>query len=189
MQLAPSILSAAAGEMGGPKELASFRVCRDKRIEQIAVLLEEELISGCSSGRLYGESLGLALAAHLMHSYGDGQPLKHPASKPGLPAKTVRTAIEYIQAHATGDLSLQALADLVQVSPFHFCRLFKQSTGFSPHQYVLHVRMETAKQLLRSSQVNIAQIAEQVGFQDQSQFSAAFRKITGITPSHWRRAS
>jgi AraC family transcriptional regulator len=188
IQLAPNVLSAAASELGSPVKLTGFRGGRDIQVERIATLFEAELRSGSSSGRLYGESLGMALAAHVMQHDSEGRS-NPPEHKGGLPGRTLKTALEYIHAHTTQDIPLQALANVMHMSVFHFCRLFKQSTGFTPHQYLLHLRMEEAKRLLRSSNLNIAEIGQQVGFDDQSHFGATFRKVTGMTPNCWRRAA
>jgi len=187
IQLEPRLLSAAARELGVSSGLTRFRSSKDSQIVQIGALLEGELYSGFSSGRLFGESLGAALSAHLMHHYSDRRSSNAQELNRGLPNKTLMTAIEYIQAHASENIGLESVADAVHVSPFHFCRLFKQSTGLTPYKYVIHFRIEEAKKLLRADNLSIAEIAQQVGFQHQSHFSEAFRKITGATPSQWRR--
>ncbi|NJS10840.1 MAG: helix-turn-helix transcriptional regulator, partial [Microcoleus sp. CSU_2_2] len=71
------------------------------------------------------------------------------------------------------------------ISSYHFCRLFKQSTGFSPHQYVIQQRVERAKQLLRQGQMSIGEIAIACGFSHQSHFNRHFKRLTGVTPKTW----
>jgi AraC family transcriptional regulator len=188
IQIGPSVWSAVVGELGNPPKVTSFRIRRDTRIERIVTLFEAELHSGCSSGRLYGEYLGMALAAYVMQHNSEerSNALKHNG---GLPSRTLNRTLEYIQAHAMRDIPLRELADVTDMSIFHFCRLFKKSTGFTPHQYVLHWRMEEAKRLLRSTNLNIAEISQRVGFADQSHFTAGFQKIAGTTPHRWRRAA
>lgn len=73
------------------------------------------------------------------------------------------------------------------MSPYYFCRSFKQSTGITPHRYVLQRRMELAKRLLEQSSGYLAEIARQVGFADQSQFTRVFHRIVGMTPSEYRK--
>jgi AraC family transcriptional regulator len=81
-----------------------------------------------------------------------------------------------------GDLSLHELAQLVQLSPHYFSQLFKQSTGFPPHQYILRCRIDRGKQLLRQGGLSIAGVAKIVGFVDRSHFHRHFKRLEGITP-------
>ena len=92
---------------------------------------------------------------------------------------------EFIDARIGDDLSLDALAACVGLSPYHFARAFKASTGESPHQCVLRRRIEAAKVALRGP-TPLAQVALDCGFSGQSHFSQRFREITGLTPSQYR---
>ncbi len=104
----------------------------------------------------------------------------------GLPKDKALIVVDYIASNLAEDGRLQDLADLVEMSPFHFCRLFKQSTGLTPHQYILHLRIEKAKGLLKNKRLGIADIASRLGFSDQSHFTNIFRRLVGITPARWR---
>jgi len=75
---------------------------------------------------------------------------------------------------------------VVEMSPYHFARLFKQSTGFTPHQYLINSRIERAKMLLAEKKLSIAEICEYVGFRSPSHFIALFRKFTSMTPKAYR---
>jgi AraC family transcriptional regulator len=99
-----------------------------------------------------------------------------------MPGNRLRRTIDYIEANLTGDLRLEEMADNVQMSPYTFGRLFRQSTGLTPHQYLLQVRIREAKRLLREGRSHIADISLQLGFSDQSHFTRVFHKITGVTP-------
>src|SRR5205823_2906307 len=110
-------------------------------------------------------------------------PPKQVEPKGGFSRRQLRQLLDYMSANVAADYGIQELANLIELSPFHFCRLFKQSTGCSPHQYILQLRVAEAKRLLRSSQLSIAQIASQVGFFDQSHFTMTFRKLVGTTPA------
>ncbi len=90
--------------------------------------------------------------------------------------------IDYIQDNLTQDISLEAIANELGISRYYFCRLFKKSTGVSPHQYVIQCRIDRAKKLLSQKHKNIADVALQVGFTNQSHFSKHFKRIVGITP-------
>jgi len=187
IQVHPNLLSAVGNELEKPAKLEPMLATRDIHIERISTLLHTEVQSGCASGQLYGETLGRALTTYLLQHYSDG-PSRRPEHKGGLPGSSINRVVEYIQAHAGEDIALQELADLAHLSPYHFCRLFKQSTGLTPYQYVLRFRIERAKQLL-SRNLDITSVGLQLGFKDQSHFTAIFRKLTGMTPNRWRRGS
>lgn len=121
------------------------------------------------------------LAVHLLKHYSATQKTKR-EWKGDLPKYKLRRVIDYIQAYLERDLSLNDLATLAQMSPHHFARLFKQSTGFTPHQYVIHSRVERAKQLLLQGKLTIAQVAYAVGFAHQSHLNRHFKRWLGVTP-------
>lgn len=105
----------------------------------------------------------------------------------GLPAFRLRRVKSYVNQNFGDDLSLDAMADVAGMSKYHFCRLFRQSAGVTPYQYLLGVRVDRAKRLLQETEDSIGDIAEQVGFNSQSQFNRAFRKLAGTTPAAFRR--
>jgi AraC family transcriptional regulator len=94
--------------------------------------------------------------------------------------------LDYIHAHLNEPLSLKTIAKVIDISPSHFLTLFKQSTGLSPHQYVIAQRIEKAKLLLRKTDLPIAEIADQTGFADQSHLTRMMRRHTGRTPKMLR---
>ncbi|WP_426439244.1 helix-turn-helix domain-containing protein [Bradyrhizobium genosp. P] len=93
----------------------------------------------------------------------------------------------YIEEHATDDIPLATLAELARLSPWHFSRSFKQSFGVPPHKYHANRRIERAKQLLAIRELSVTAIALEVGFSETSTFTAAFHRLTGQTPSKYRR--
>ena len=177
IQLSPRVLAAAAQELQRPAELAARWQERDQQLERMATLLEAEVRAGCPNGVAYGRHLAHAIALYLLNNYC--------AARPSGRRHKVSAALEHIQSGAQ-DLSIEKLAALSHLSPYHFSRLFKQSTGLAPHQYVLHWRIEEAKRLLTGSDLDLAEIAQRLGFRDQSHFTERFRKGTGITPKRWR---
>lgn len=93
----------------------------------------------------------------------------------------------FMDGHFSEDLDLATVAGVAGLSPFHFGRLFKEFTGQSPHQYLLLKRLELAATLLRETELRVTEVALSVGFQDVTNFARAFRRHTGLSPSHYRR--
>lgn len=182
IELSPGIFTRVLQEEAPPTvELRDQTSLRDAQVYSLGTALQMELSAGCTSGRLYAELLGASLTAYLARHY-CGWPAKIRELKGGMPGHRLRHAIEYIEANLTGDLRLEEMATNVQMSPYTFARLFRQSTGLSPHQYLLRARIKEAKRLLRDGKSTIADISLELGFSDQSHFTRVFHKITGVTP-------
>jgi AraC family transcriptional regulator len=103
-----------------------------------------------------------------------------------LPMSRLRRVTEYIQQSLDKDLPLADLAALVSMSPFHFARLFKGSTGLPPHRFVIRQRIARARACLSTPDLSIAQISRSVGFRTPSHFTTVFRRVTGVTPRRYR---
>ncbi len=153
------------------------------QLQSAILAIDAELTSGGAGGRLLAESLGHVLAVHLIrHATGNQQAAGQPRG--GLPRRRLRAALDYIEAHLDAELALDDLAAVSHLSPYHFARLFKISTGLPPHQYVIARRIERAKQLLRDgNDLSLAQIAARAGFWDQGHFTRHFKRLVGVTPS------
>ena len=104
----------------------------------------------------------------------------------GLPVCRLRRVTQYIQDNLHQELRLAELSALVHMSPYHFARLFKQSTGASPHRFLVRRRIEQAAALLAAQPLPIGEIARSVGFRTPSHFTTTFRRVTGITPTAYR---
>jgi len=98
----------------------------------------------------------------------------------------LRRVTQYIQENLQQELRLAELSALVHMSPYHFARLFKQSTGVPPHRFLVRCRMDEARALLEARAVPIAEIARLVGFRTPSHFTTTFRRLAGMTPSAYR---
>lgn len=157
---------------------------QDLLIQGIFSTLKDELEASKLGGSLLIDSLKTTLAIQLLRQYCTTKP-KLSSYRGGLPDLKLQQVKEYINEHLHQDLKLIELAALVQVSPYHFLRLFKQSTGLTPHQYILQRRIEKAKFLLQYSELGIAEIALGVGFCDQSHLTQYFKRIVGITPKQF----
>jgi AraC family transcriptional regulator len=163
-----------------------FRV-RNPQIEQLAMMLRTELYQGKGGmGQLYIESLANALTVNLLRDYSGTKP-DLVIYEGGLSDRQVLQITDYIQNHLTQAIKTKDLAEFIGMSQFHFSRLFKQSTGISPHQYVIQQRIELAKQLLQKTDRAIADIALNCGFNSQSHLGKYFRTITGTTPKEYRQ--
>ena len=103
-----------------------------------------------------------------------------------LPMSRLRQVTEYIQQNLDKDLPLAELSALVSMSPFHFARLFKGSTGLPPHRFVIRQRIARARACLSTPDLSIAQISRSVGFRTPSHFTTVFRRVTGVTPRRYR---
>ncbi|GGI54615.1 helix-turn-helix transcriptional regulator [Oxalicibacterium solurbis] len=121
------------------------------------------------------------LAAHT------GVPAAIQPVKGGLAPKILHRSIERLRSDSDVDVSLTALASDAGLSRFHFCRAFKESTGLSPHAWLRQHRLEQATDMLRNTDASIMSIATTLGYASQTAFAAAFRKLTGETPSDWRQ--
>ena len=101
--------------------------------------------------------------------------------------EAVASAVAYIGEHFRYPISLQDLADHASISPYYFTRVFRQETGFTPHQYIIHTRLANAKFLLRTTEDPVKDIAIRTGWGSESTFCSGFRKSTGTTPSLYRQ--
>ena len=167
-------------------ELRPIVIGRDPIVEQIARSFLSEMQTEGLGGRLYSETLATQLAIHLLRQY-CAFDIKLKQYNGGLSPRKLQTAIDYIETNLEGKIGLDALAKITQTSPYHFSRLFKQSTGITPYQYVIQQRIELGKQLLRKEELPIAEIAMMCGFASQSSFTTAFRKLVGITPKAYQK--
>jgi AraC family transcriptional regulator len=166
-------------------ELVPAFQTRDPQIEAIATMLLTELHRESFGSQLYVESLANALAVHLLRHHATARP-PLPAYTGGLPQHQLLQILDYIDAHLGREITLAELAGLVDISQFHFGRLFKRSLGLSPYQYLLQQRVERAKTLLQHTDKPIVVIALECGFNSHSHFGRKFRQLTGITPKSYR---
>ncbi|MBV8612114.1 MAG: helix-turn-helix transcriptional regulator [Singulisphaera sp.] len=148
--------------------------------------VDAELTTGGAGGRLAAESLANILAVHLIRHV--AVPRRPERGRDGaLPRARLRAVVAYVEDHLDAGPSLEQMAAVARLSPYHFARQFKRATGLPPHQYVIARRVERAKQLLQGGDdLSLAQVAAHAGFSDQSQFSHHFKRLVGVTPGQFR---
>ena len=135
----------------------------------------------------YFESLG-TLLIHEVVRFTCGMPSIQPQLRGGLAPWQQRLVTAYIEEHLNERIPIGTLAQLVRLSPYHFCRVFKQSLGTPPHRYQTKRRVEHAKVLLAKRAGSMTEIGLSVGFSSPNAFATAFRKATGIAPTDYRRS-
>jgi AraC family transcriptional regulator len=163
-------------------ELVEQRRGTDPTLHHVALALRAGIQSGDALHRMFGEALSTALAVHLLREYGAAvlKPKRQPS---GLPREKLVRAVEYIQDQLDTDLTVSGIAQAVRMSRCCFARLFKESTGQTPHQYVVEARVRKAKELLTTGEFSISEAAYHVGFVDQSHLTRHFKRVFGLPPS------
>src|SRR5262249_43238101 len=129
----------------------------DRHIMAVLVAMTTDLAEGSPTGRLYGGSLGNALAVDLLGRYAVWRRRERPI-KGGLPGNRLRRVLEYIGDNLDEDLGLADLAALAGMSPHYFAELFKTSTGLPPHRFVLRQRIQRAKELLLDPSLSVLDV-------------------------------
>ncbi len=96
-------------------------------------------------------------------------------------------AISYIENHFDQNIKLEEIADFLHISKYYFIKIFKNYTGTTPYEYLINFRINTSKELLKSTQLSMDEVANRVGYPDASSFIRSFKKTVGLTPSKYRR--
>jgi AraC family transcriptional regulator len=153
----------------------------------IQVLLREKR-EGFSNDLFFLDGLAVALAGYLIRQYSGVSPHRLEKSTGGMAPTALRRSIEVMEANIDKELRLSKLAREAGMSVSHFIRGFRQSTGKSPHQFLLHRRVERAQALMRDPRISLTEVAIASGFADQHHLARVFRRITRVTPSSYRRS-
>jgi len=155
----------------------------DDRLAQMILRAHRACEEGADS--LTVESLTLAALTFLIRHHADQRFAVRPYKKE---LAAVKRAKEYLAENFTQNISLDTLSKIAYLSPFHLLRAFRQTVGLPPHEYLINLRVEHAKQLLAKGRP-LAEVAYETGFCDQSHFNRQSKRLIGITPGHYLKKS
>src|SRR5215472_9099038 len=185
LRISDAALRAAREGISGAVELGHWCKMVDARLAALVKAVNVERIAGFPSGRLFLDSVEQAIAAALVDAYASRIRSVRPL-RGGLGPARLRTITELVHARMEDELSLSEIAQSVELSPAHFSRMFRKSTGETPHQFVLRNRIERAKERLRAPEARVLDVALACGFKTQQHFARVFRHLCGISPREYR---
>lgn len=183
--LSPSFVERTAAETGiGKLPEYAFFSSADSLIRELVLAL----VRDSAKDRMYSELLATTLVVHFLTRRDKrSELLKSTLGR--LSSTQLEKAVQYVEDRLGEEIDLQSWAQEVGLSAFHFSRLFKRATGFAPHQFLLHRRVERAKAALAFSEMPISSVAYDLGFSSQSHFNRVFRQFTQMTPGAWRNTA
>jgi AraC family transcriptional regulator len=159
----------------------------DHGVRQTLIAIKREIEAPGLNSRLYVDTLLMLLLTRLMRCASNFATPRQPAYvKGGLSNWRLKRALELLETNQTKTPSLAEIAGPLRLHPTFFCRAFKQSTGLSPHRYLLEHRVNRAKEMMKDQKRTLTEIALNCGFGGSSQFSVVFKRITGISPRDYR---
>jgi AraC family transcriptional regulator len=184
--ISDAALMAASHKPNGEVELRPHRKFSDSRLGALVAVAHAEMEAGFPSGRLFLDSVEQAMAVALVSGHAVRQgPVQR--SRGGLGPARLRRIKEFVEAKMEDELSLEEMAQSVGLSTAHFARMFRKSTGETPHQFVLRQRLERAKAMLRTPPARVLDVALACGFKTQQHFAQVFRDVCGISPTGYRQ--
>ena len=173
---------------GNGVELGCDLKLLDARVHALVAAVDAERVAGFPSGRLFLDSVEQALAAALVDRYAVRRPSMR-GYRGGLAPARLRKVVELVHAKIESELTLHEMAESANLSVAHFSQMFRKSTGESPHQFVLRLRVERAKELLRAIDARVLDVALACGFKTQQHFARMFRRVCGASPTQYRHDS
>ena len=160
---------------------------QDSAIRRLITLLLEELRGGAPTGKLYADSLALAIGMRYARLAEAGHHRERYSHTSALPPVALRRVIEQMKQSFETDLTLDSLAAESGYSRAHFLRMFRAATHQTPHQYLLNLRLENAVQMMRERSTSLIDVAVACGFSSHAHFTNVFRSKFGMLPSQYRR--
>lgn len=185
----PQVFAEIGQEVTNPDHIElipHFATLEDPLLQGILLTLKQEMENGGLNTPLFVDQLKTTLVMHIIRNYGVRK-TQVTTYHSGLPSYKLNQVIDYIEAHLDQNLELAELAQQTGISPFYFSRLFKQSLGITPHQYVIRQRIERARQLIQKGKIGLAEIALACGFANQGHLNRHFKRLTGVTPKEIAR--
>lgn len=178
------------GDRGGDARLAAgrFAVCDPGLRTMARAYLARALDRDDPPGALEMDARATLIGLHLARRHSTRSDSAAAAPAGGLAPWQVARATEYLAANLGADVTLAAVSSVVRLSPEHFCRAFRVSTGRTPMQRLLELRMERAEALLAERDLPVIEVAAACGYEQPGKFARAFRRATGRTPTEWRRS-
>jgi len=188
--LSRTLLEAVANESGasfqGELAYPAGVGVDDPVFRHLTLALQPAFANPEHASRLFVDSVTLAVAAHVVRTYGGAYP-RRARKAGGLSPRQQRRAFELIDARLGGDLSISEIASHCGLSSSHFTQGFKTSVGMTPHRWLTTRRIDKSKGLLRESKLSLGHIALECGFANQSHFTRVFTSIVGSPPGAWRK--
>jgi AraC family transcriptional regulator len=160
---------------------------QDPLLEELAIAVNDAMGEVLPSSAVFADSLARMVAAQLARAHSSSARRPRRPAADGLSDWRLRRLVDLIELNLDGDLSLEAMAAEVELSPLYLIRAFKHAFGAPPHRYILLRRIERAKELLRTTDIAVAEIALAVGFSSQSHLSNWFQRMVGVSPAAYRK--
>ncbi|WP_263366183.1 helix-turn-helix domain-containing protein [Edaphobacter bradus] len=186
MTISDKALMAASDCTGSRIELRLERELADPRLRALATAVDVERTADFPNGRLFLDSIEQALARALVVGYGV-RDYSVRVYRGGLSPAKLRKIKELVEEKMEEDLSLEEMARTVGLSATHFSEVFRNTTGQTPHQCLLWHRIQRAKEMLRSAEMRVLDVAIACGFKTQQHFARVFRHACGLSPTEYRR--
>ncbi|WP_245466972.1 helix-turn-helix domain-containing protein [Bradyrhizobium elkanii] len=174
----------------GAKPISTLKWSRDQRdpfLSTLSSVLLSAVEQDPTTNQLFIDQIGLSLLAHFAQTYGGMRPSER-VSSGGLAPWQERRAKEIMRTRLASNLTIADVAAECKLTPSHFARSFRRSTGVAPHEFLSQLRIDEAKRLMLTTKLPLADIALICGFGDQSYFTRVFSRNVGTSPGAWRRA-
>lgn len=188
MEISPDFLERTIEERSGVRirSLECVTALKDPVLVNLAAAVAPSLDRPHESSTLFIDQMGVAIATYLVEYYGGGAP-RAPRKSRTMSRQHEERAKEMLRQRLDGGISIADVAEACSLSRSYFIRAFRETTGLTPHQWLMAQRIEQARGMLTDPALSLAEIATRCGFSDQSHFTRAFTQTTGVSPGQWRR--